>query len=135
MKTHNVTIRPPAENSADQISPEGWFKQTTSDSKGNKTTLLFQRKEGETPRSLGQKISDFFSGIKRAKNSTTLGEAFKGIKEYEGKKTYTGGKFAVNLIPGAINILAPEKKKDELHTLKPAQEVKYGNYTLKLEDQ
>lgn len=133
MKIHTVAIRVPQQTSGDEISPEGWFKQTSSDFKGNKTTLLFQRTGGETPRSFLQKISDFFSGIKRAKNSITLGEAFKGIKVYE-KNTYTNGKFAANIIPEAINIMTPKESKDLLDTPKPAQEFKYGNYKLKLED-
>jgi len=134
MKTHTVSIRVPTQEQGEEISKAGWFKQTSTDSKGNKLTLMFQRKEGELPRSFGQKISDLFSGIKRAKDSETLSEAFQGINEFKDKKTCINGKFNVNLIPDAINKMAPEKKEDELHTPKPAQEFKYGNYTLKLED-
>lgn len=133
MKTHTVAIRVPQQTSGDEISPEGWFKQTTSDSKGNKTTLLFQRADGEIPRSFSQKISDFFSGIKRAKNSITVGEAFKGIKEYD-NKTYMGGKFSVNLIPDAIKKMSPKESKDLLDPPKPAKEFTNGKYTLKLEE-
>jgi hypothetical protein len=134
MKTHHVFIRVPQQTSADEISAEGWYKQTNKNEKGEKVTTLFQRAGGEAPRSLGQKIMDFFSGIKRAKESMTAGEAFKGIKEYKGNTSNYGDFLNVNLIPDAINKMAPEKQEDDLHTPKPAQEFKYGNYTLKLED-
>jgi hypothetical protein len=134
MKTHTVAIRVPQHTSADEISSEGWFKQTNKNEKGEKVTLLFQRPGGEAPRSLGQKIIDFFSGIKRAKESMTAGEAFKGIKEYNNNTSNYIDFLNVNLIPDAINKMAPEKKEDDLHTPKPAQEFKYGHYTLKLEE-
>lgn len=120
-------------NGADSIGAEGWFKQTSKTEKGEKITLLFQRKSGETPRTIGQKFLDFFSGIKRAKNSITLAEAFKGIKN-DSVTSFGKNNFNVNLIPEAINKLAPEKPEDLLHTPKPAQEVTHGNYTLKLKD-
>jgi hypothetical protein len=132
MKIHNVNIRLPSLEKGEEINEQGWYKQTTSHINGNKTTLLFQRKEGEAPRTLVQKISDFFSGIKRARNSTTLGEAFKGIKKYN-ENTYQLGKFNVNLIPDAINKMAPEEPKDLLGKPKPAKEFVYKEYKLKLE--
>jgi hypothetical protein len=77
---------------------------------------------------------DIFSGIKRAKESKTAGEAFKGIKAYNGNTSFSSDFLNVNLIPDAINKMAPEKQEDDLHTPKPAQEFKYGHYTLKLEE-
>jgi hypothetical protein len=133
MKTHNVIIQAPSNSSSGPISSEGWFKQTNKNEKGEKVTTLFQRAGGEAPRSLGQKIMDFFSGIKRAKDSVTLAEAFKGIKDFNSNTSF-GGEFNVNLIPSAIKEMAPKKAEDLLDSAKPAQTFSHREYTLKLEE-
>ena len=69
MKTHKVIIQPPMNNGADSIGAEGWFKQTSKTEKGEKITLLFQRKSGETPRTIGQKFLDFFRASNEPKTA------------------------------------------------------------------
>ncbi len=125
--THRVNIRIPTNVQPDQISGDNWFKQTSKLADGSKSTVLFQRNE---PRSLGQKIMDFFSGVKKAKDSVTLSEAFKCIT----KDTSMGGKFNVNLIPTAIRQLQPKAPEDLLDTSTQAAPLKYGNYQVRLED-
>ena len=108
------------------INANNWFKQTkTAD--GVKTTTLFQR--SNKPRDLSQKFVDFFSGIKKAKDSTTLAEAFKSINS----KSSIIGKFNVNLIPEAINKMAPEAPKDLLDKGKPSTEITGNGYKLSLD--
>ena len=99
----------------------------TTKTNGVKTTRLFQR--DAKPRSIGQKIIDFFSGVKKAKDSITLGEAFKCIN----KKTAFGRDFNVNLIPQAIEKMRPKPAKDLLDTPGPAKTLSISNYTLGLE--
>jgi hypothetical protein len=72
--THHVQIRITPGAQTDSLTEGTWFKQTTKIN-GVKTTSVFQRPD--KPRDFGQKVIDFFSGIKKAKNSITLCEAFK----------------------------------------------------------
>jgi hypothetical protein len=102
--THLVEIRVPTNVQTDQLTKGTWFKQTTKTA-GVKTTTLFQR--ADKPRSFGQKIVDFFSGIKKAKDSVTLTEAFKCIN----KNTEFAGRFNENLIPQAVKMLQDDPNK------------------------
>ena len=126
--SHRVNIRVPENVQPEDISAERWFKQTTK-TKGVKTTTLFQR--DAKPRSVGQKVIDFFSGIKKAKDSITLGEAFKCIN----KNTSFGKNFNfnVNLIPGAIETLRGMPAEDLLDTAQGPSTMQSGKYTLGLE--
>ncbi len=125
--THRVEIRIAPHAQPDQLTEGKWFKQTTK-LNGVKTTTLFQR--DDKPRTVGQKIIDFFSGIKRAKDSVTLTEAFKCIS----KNTEMGGKFNENLIVPAVQQLRAKPAEDALDTAKPASVIRSGNYTLGLEE-
>jgi hypothetical protein len=124
--SHRVNIRVPENIQPEDISAERWFKQTTK-TKGVKTTTLFQR--DAKPRSVGQKVIDFFSGIKKAKDSITLGEAFKCINQ----NTSFGKDFNVNLIPQAIEKLRGMPAEDLLDTAKGPSTMQSGKYTLGLE--
>jgi len=124
--SHRVNIRVPENIQPEDISAERWFKQTTK-TKGVKTTTLFQR--DAKPRSVGQKVIDFFSGIKKAKDSITLGEAFKCIQG----NTSFGKDFNVNLIPQAIEKLRGMPAEDLLDTAKGPSTMQSGKYTLGLE--
>ncbi len=125
--TYHVNIRIPTHTQPNEINGDNWFKQTTKSANGSKTTVLFQRTE---PRSLGQKVMDFFSGIKKAKDSVTLSEAFKSIHDI----TSMGEKFNVNLIPTAIQRLQSRQPEDLLDTPKQAAPLRYGDYQLGLEE-
>ncbi len=125
--THRVQIRVPQNIQNEAVSGENWFKQTTK-TDGVKTTTLFQREN--KPRSLGQKIIDFFSGIKKAKDSVTLTEAFKCIN----KNTELGGKFNENLIPRAIEQMRSRPAEDMLDSPKAATSLSSGKYTLSLDE-
>lgn len=115
--THRVSIRIAPDTKTDQLTDGKWFKQT-SNINGVKTTTLFQR--DNKPRSLGQKLIDFFSGIKKAKDSVTLTEAFKCIN----KNTEFAGRFNENLIPQAVDKLRSS----------PNGQLQSGKYTLQLDE-
>lgn len=124
--SHRVNIRVPQNIDPKEVSAEGWFKQTIKIN-GTKTTILFQREA--KPRSVGQKIADFFFGIKKAKDSITLGEAFKSVNS----NTSFGRDFNVNLIPTAINMMRAKPPEDLLDTSKGSSTLATGKYILQLE--
>ena len=125
--THNVKIRTMPGAQTQDLTEGTWFKQTTKIN-GVKTTSVFQRPD--KPRDFGQKVIDFFSGIKKAKNSITLCEAFKGID----KNTTFAGKFNENLIPQAIERLRAQPAEDLLDTAKSASTLSVGKYRLSLDE-
>jgi len=125
--THHVQIRITPGAQTDNLTEGTWFKQTTKIN-GVKTTSVFQRPD--KPRDFGQKVIDFFSGIKKAKNSITLCEAFKCIN----KNTSFAGKFNENLIPAAVEKLRAQPAEDLLDTAKSASTLSVGKYTLSLDE-
>ena len=72
---------------------------------------------------------DFFFGIKKAKDSITLGEAFKSVNS----NTSFGRDFNVNLIPTAINMMRATPPEDLLDTSKGSSTLANGKYILQLE--
>lgn len=105
---HEISIRIPS-NIDIQNLDSGKFEKSTEKSGGQKITVLTYNNKPEKKglEKIGQKISNFFSGIKNARNSLTAVYAWEAY----GSKNLLVGVRSPRFNPGHIQKMATELEK------------------------